>query len=383
MTGRPLPELAATLCRAAEAKRDYVVPAADLRVASNGHTVLHFHQQGDYAVGDVAHSQLADYLGVPRAFYERLRHATGDLRVPTSGREQELFDATEPLFDTVLNTLLKHKGEDNRLVRTLDGRARAFLSDSFNPDLDNYDVFRVTAKALDDQGLTADNVVSAEASERKLYIKVVSPKLEAAIRPENLERPHGGHHFLKEPEVVQAGVLISNSEVGLGSLSVQSFVYKLKCTNGWVIETPFRQRHVGKALDAGEDQAVYRSDTRLADAKARLLKVRDHVAEALDEHRFLATVAKMQAAAGLRLEGGVEKVVEAAARRFALSQSEKEDVLRNLIEGADLSLWGLTNAVTAAAHTAASYDRSVELEALGGRMLALPAAEAKDLARAA
>jgi len=33
----------------------------------------------------------------------------------------------------------------------------------------------------------------------------------------------------------------------------------------------------------------------------------------------------------------------------------------------------MTNAVTALAHTAANYDRCVELETIGGRVAALPA----------
>src|SRR5204863_7289562 len=104
----------------------------------------------------------------------------------------------------------------------------------------------------EEQGLGADNVVSAEVTERKLYIKVVSPRLEAQIEPSNLHRPHGRHHFLKEAQVVQAGFIISNSEVGLGSLSVQQVVYKLMCTNLWTVETAYRQRHLGKVLEADE-----------------------------------------------------------------------------------------------------------------------------------
>jgi hypothetical protein len=377
-----LPALAAELERRAESKRDYVAAAQSLMVRSNGRSLLSLDDE-EFELNAVAHGQLAEWTGVPKTFYDRLRSQAEQLTVDVWHGGESAGPATTPLFDVLLNRLISSRTEDRRLVRTLDGTCRAVLSDSFNPDLDNVDVYRIAAKSIDDQGLGAEHMVSAEVTERKLYIKVVSPRLEAIIRPENLERPHGGHHFLREPEVVQAGVLISNSEVGLGSLSVQSFVYKLQCTNGWIVETPYRQRHVGKALEAGDDRTVCRSDTRLADARPRLLKVRDHVAEALDEHRFLATVAKMQASAGLRLEGGVEKVVEAAARKFALNQNEKEDVLRNLIEGADLSYWGLMNATTAAAHTAASYDRAVELEVLGGRMLALPAAEAKQLAKAA
>jgi hypothetical protein len=91
----------------------------------------------------------------------------------------------------------------------------------------------------------------------------------------------------------------------------------------------------------------------------------------------------MQETATIKLEGGVESTVEATARKLGLNQSEKEEVLRNLIEGADLSLWGLSNAITATAQRVASYDRATELEAIGGKFFELPPAEVKELARAA
>ena len=49
-------------------------------------------------------------------------------------------------------------------------------------------------------------------------------------------------------------------------------------------------------------------------------------------------------------------------------------ILRSLIEGGDLSAWGLLNAVTAQAHTA-EYDRAVEFEAAGGTLLTLAPTE--------
>ncbi len=376
--GRTIPELSQELCRQANAKKDLLAPANQIRVASNGHSNLLVNEP--YTLNDVAHGQLAEYAGIPKLFYDRLRGATESLRVPVLREDYDPYKEDHPLFDVLVNELMIAKGQDGRLVRTLDGACRAFLSDTYNPDLDNYDVFRVAARVIEEQGLSPDNVLSCEVTEKKLYLKVVSPKLEAVVRPENIRDAHG---YLKEPQVVQAGFILTNSEVGLGSLSVQQVVYKLMCTNLWVMETAYRQRHVGKVLEADDNGAVYQSDTRAADAKARLLKVRDHVTAALDEHKFMESVAKMQDATSLKLEGGIEKVVETTARKFALSQDEKEDVLRNLIEGADLSAWGLSNAVTATAATVANYDRATELEAIGGRLLCLPAGELKELARAA
>jgi len=182
--------------------------------------------------------------------------------------------------------------------------------------------------------------------------------------------------------VVQAGFILMNSETGLGSLCVQQVVFKLMCTNMWIKEEAVRQRHIGKALEADDGGVVYQSDTRAADARARLLKIRDHVAEAVDEQRFRALVGQMQETTELALEGNVERVGEMTARKYNLGIQEKDDVLRNLIQGADLSLWGLTNAVTATARSTKSYDRATELETIGGRMLSLTRGEVREIVAA-
>jgi hypothetical protein len=376
--GRTIPELANELCRQSNAKRDIVMPANRLSVRSNGHTDLVVDEE--YPLTTIAHGQLSDYVGIPKAFYDRLRVSTADLRVPMASTDDEPTP-TAPLFDVTVNTLLQQKGGEPRLVRMLDGSARALLSDSYNPDLDNYDVFKVAARMIEEAGLTPDNVVSCEVTERRLYIKVVSDKLEATINPGNVLPGHG---YLREPQVVRAGFILTNSEVGLGSLSIQQTIFKLMCTNLWIKEEGYRQRHIGKSLETSDDSgAIYRSDTRLAEAQTRLLKLRDHVADTLDETRFLATVATMQESTEAKIEGSVEGAVNATARKFGLNQTEKEIMLKNLIGGADLSLWGISDAITSTAHSVESYDRATELQAIGFRLLELPRGEQRELTHAA
>ena len=68
--------------------------------------------------------------------------------------------------------------------------------------------------------------------------------------------------------------------------------------------------------------------------------------------------------------------------QFGLHEDERASVLRHLIEGADLSLWGLSNAITATAQTVASYDRATELESIGGRCFSLTGSEIKEIVTA-
>ena len=55
-------------------------------------------------------------------------------------------------------------------------------------------------------------------------------------------------------------------------------------------------------------------------------------------------------------------------------------MLKHLIQGGDLSAWGLGNAVTRAAQDVASYDRATEMESIGGKVIELSPAEWRTMA---
>jgi hypothetical protein len=63
--------------------------------------------------------------------------------------------------------------------------------------------------------------------------------------------------------------------------------------------------------------------------------------------------------------------VELTARLYSLNHGEQDTVLRRLIEGRDLSQYGLSNAVTATAQTLDDYDRSTELESVGWQIASM------------
>ena len=50
-------------------------------------------------------------------------------------------------------------------------------------------------------------------------------------------------------------------------------------------------------------------------------------------------------------------------------------MLNHLIQGGDLSKFGLSNAVTRFSQDVESYDRASQLEQLGGEVIALPRSE--------
>jgi hypothetical protein len=83
------------------------------------------------------------------------------------------------------------------------------------------------------------------------------------------------------------------------------------------------------------------------------------------------------------VRGDPAKAIEVLADDFGMSDGERSSVLRHLIEGGDLSRYGLMNAVTRTAEDLESYDRATEFETMGGRVLDLPKAQWERVAEAA
>ena len=110
-----------------------------------------------------------------------------------------------------------------------------------------------------------------------------------------------------------------------------------------------------------------------ADDHAFLLKVQDTVRAAAEEARFAQVVGMMREAAAVPMNtADVPGVVKLASRQFGLTDSEGEGILQHLIEGHDLSLYGLSNAVTRYSQDVSSYDRASDLEIIGYNILAMP-----------
>jgi hypothetical protein len=343
--GRTLIGLVEELERQLTTKVDMIVPTQLMHhmTGEGGDTSLLIEAPDGskrFTATESCRRQLADRLKIPFGYFERMRS-----------------DQPE-LLDRNVNTWL-HKEPEQRLVRTLDGRARAFLSDRYRR-LDNYDLLEHVLPIL--RELPGARFESMELTDTRMYVKVVTPRVEFEIQP---------------GDIVQAGVVISNSEIGHGSLSVQPLVYRLVCRNGLIApDHAMRKAHVGRLQEAStEEITIFRDDTLAAEDKAFYLKVRDVVQAAVSQATFEQTAARMRSALGIKLTGDPVKAVEALATRYLLNEQERSGVLRSLITEADLSGYGLVNAITGYAQEVDSYDRATELEQLGGRLLEQSRAE--------
>ena len=362
--GKTLVELATEVQRQAAAKKDALVQTQSLAINTNGSSLLWLGGAEPFGVTNLAHRQMGDHLGVPAKWYDTMQQHIEDWKLP---------DGTN-LFDSTVNTLLKARpADEQRLVRTLDGNARAFLSNRYRA-IDNLPVLLSILPVLQDMKGLDWAKASLEITDNKLYLQLVNKDLTANIVP-------GTHNRLDE---VAAGIVISNSEVGLGAFRIQPLLFRLVCSNGLIYTTEAKVKyHVGGVLGSdGEAYSWLADDTIQARSEATVKEMRDAVKAALDGDLFNKVVDTAREAAGVKMQGDPIKAVEWVTDKFNFNQDEQAATLRNLIEGADLSLWGMVNAVTATANTVESYDRAVELEATGGKLLALPKHEVTTLVNA-
>lgn len=346
-TGLTLSQLAAKIEANKELKQDYIADTSEttMQVQSDKTIVLELPNQDTLPILPLAHEQIGSRLDIPRKYYDRMRSAAPDL------------------LATNVNAWFR-KSPEKRMVRTLGGDVRAFLSNRYNR-IENEEIAEVVLPILAE--IPDVRILSSEITEQRMYIQALTPRVTGEV---------------KKGDVVQAGVVITNSEVGRGAVSISPLVYRLVCLNGMIsADGRLRANHVGGRIE--ETEALYADDTRKADDRAILLKVRDHVRSAVDAVAFAKRIEAMSELTTVKITGSPDAAIEVLAKKVGVTDGERSGILRSLIEGADLSAWGVLNAVTHQAHIATDYDRSIEFERMGGALLELPRSEWRSILEAA
>lgn len=369
--GRSVSDFATEVVRQAKTKQDFVASTPTLQMLIDAGAVqgpanlasairntetrppanlsLRFGDFGPFPMRNLTHDQLAEFLKIPKPYYDRMRMRSS---------------APDLLIANVHTWLSRPEFRAERMIRTLDGHARAFLSDRYRP-LDNVDLFQAIIAPI---SAAEAHIDSCELTETRLYLKCTTHKI--TIQP-------------KVGDIIEAGILVMNSEVGMGRLQVGPFLKRLSCMNGMAIDEYAQKRtHIGKrggrrGADISGDIAVggggsnsgipeewLRDETRLADDKAFFMKIQDVVKASFDPDKFAEIARKITESTSRDMDANPVNVVKAIKNDFTLSDDEESNVLQNLIKGGDLSQWGLANAVTALAGQVSDYERSTDSSAL-------------------
>ena len=359
-TGKTLVQLAQELTRIKETAKDYVVPVEKLKA------VVKFDNDGEKPRESVAlefvnghtntlgltnwsSGQLATFTDIPKQYFDRIKTENPSLAVKN------------------INHGLERSSNDSRMIRTLDGNVRGLLSSKYRI-LDSYDMLETILPVASDQGL---EVVSSEITDKRLFIKLLSPKLITEV---------------KKGDAVQYGLTISTSDVGAGSVRVEPLIYRLVCSNGMISNTAIRKYHVGRSQSENDVFEILSDKTKEISDAAFWMQVKDIVLASLKTENFEKQVDRLRLAAEMPIKNfDLPEVVELTMRATGLTgENKKNSILAALAsgnEGAGLTQWGLVNSFTRAAQgDEFDYETSIEMERAAGQIIELPR---KDWARIA
>lgn len=338
-------ELVAQLKKEKEMSRDFIVPTQELHITAEENPVMVMQNRGAtevFGINENTHQQIASRLGIPYKYYQRMRS-----------------DYPELLANNVNGWF--EKEPEQRMLRTMGGTARAFLSNKYRR-IDNMELMQAVYPVL--QEMEGVQVMSCEVTDNHLYLQVVSDKVKTEVA---------------KGDIVQAGFIISNSEIGRGAVAVQPLVYRLVCTNGMIAkENAHRRYHTGKNIDMDDNYELFSDNTKILDDIAYFAKVQEIVRMAVDETKFNQQVIAMQKAIGVAVNPmAITPVVEELGKTHMLSKGEQEMVVQNFLLGdnydgghiAHFNQFGLANAITKTANQVESYERAVDLERIGGAVL--------------
>lgn len=353
--GMTLEEMAAELVRQSQAKQDFIFrsPRLEFVPYDTGMILRILDDSGtDYTepleLSENAHRQIGARLSIPAKYYDRMK------------------ECYPKLLAKNVNSWF-HKTPANRMVRTMDGMARAFLSDSYR----RIDHLLIAQAVMPVIGQTEDaRFESCQITGSQMYLKIVNPYLQAEI---------------SEGDMVQAGLVITNSEVGTGSFCVQPMLYRPRTQTGLINKrSQIRRIHKGQANTVDVNTLLAPETELTAADRAFLENIQETVRTVVSDPDFQNGVQAMRNAANARINAlNVPLVVQRASREFGVTEAENDGVLHRLVEEGDLTLYGLSNAVARHSQDVPDYDRATELEATGYDMMTMASQQWNQLNQAA
>ncbi len=332
-------------------KKDFVGDTRKVRaVAADGQFTLGFEGGAElYGFTKNGAGQLAEALGVPRLFFDRLR-----------------LDARHAAELAHLSNHLLSSEPKSHLFRTLDGNVRSVLSTSYRI-LDNADLF--FAAAAEFSKVKAE-IWEARLTDDAFRLYAVAPGITGEVRDEVKNGTHWNPSDDGKGNVDRhvAAVALSNSETGRGGLNVRPATLRMVCANWNVWDESLAQIHLGKKR--GEEGWISTETQRLED-RVIWAKVRDVISTAFDPIKFERIIAALN---GAKVEIAPDplRAVDAAVEFCGLAEDSIEAIRKQFVAEKDFSRYGLVQAVTWQTHGAKTDEARDAFDDAGAKILATP-----------
>ncbi len=357
-TGMPLGDLLVEVRRRSESKKDYLVRTKDAvtyaNIGQDGKIVLQGLEYDAFEVTDHTHQQIATLHGIPKQFYDSLK----------DNHPVQHEHLVQGLFGRL-------PSDHSRLIRVLDGKCRAILSNSYSK-YDNYDVCENILQPLMNTNQWDMKLASANVSDSRLHLKFVT----------DLEGNVGD-------DIIYAGIQITNSEIGLGSVRASLLFARIACFNISSTAMSYGKMHKGRKQLAGEE-IVYSQETQALDNTAVMAKLKEEIEHMLDPEVFDRELNKYREASLIKItakdspyagsnNASTPAVIEQVNKHLGIKKEESVDVLTNFFEdSSNYTVYGLSNAITTTSKTC-DYDRATELEKLGHKVVELKPKEWQEI----
>jgi hypothetical protein len=356
MARKTLTEMAQELERLKNSRYDVVAPSTELKAVYDVGTktvkltVPYITQDGstirDFPISTFAHSQIAEKCGIPKPYYDRM-----------------FTDGNVDLLNHNINTYIKNN--DTRLVRIADfndGKGqtvRALLSNQYRI-IDSSDVFYASLNEFsyltEKKGMHIE-FPRLDLTDQHLYIKATSPDLSGEV-----------FHFRDgRTEAVQGGVIISNSDVGVGAFKVEPFINVLVCHNGLIGDNKFIKIHLGK--ERGQGIIQYSSEINKLEDKILFEKIRELIRATFTPEIFNTWLDKINKVASTEVPKPTV-VIDNIISKYDIPQKRRDELL-NQFSKESQSIWGVAMTVNRIAQNEEDYENQIKYEKVASDILTL------------
>jgi hypothetical protein len=288
--------------KVAERDKPELIPFSGPGPRTNGPLVLKDH----------ALRQLCTRIGVPYSFFNKCPPALQEFNVAW-----------------FMQNMDKEKDVMLRIVKG--NEIRAIVSDRYAP-FDDIELFRILADFMDG----TEEVVLQEFTEIGSHVRITWPTRAEEVQP---------------GDIVEQGIHIANSEVGVRSVTIIGVVHRLKCKNG---------------LIAREKKGGFRGYRHIGDPE----RIRSNVKQVIEDvkHDSEKLMVKFRQSLVKEIAQPIE-MIDRLAADHELSKEEYEAILSSFMNEPSKNLFGVVNAVSNSAQRCGDADRRFEIESLASNVL--------------
>lgn len=318
-----LSELIAELNQRQQSRSDTV--SVSWMAILNGREITIKVENESYSLTEHAHDQLAQVLNIPIRYYNRLQGADPELLAQNINR-----GPYKPL-----------------MFRILDGKIIAIMSDRYLI-IDNYDVLMCALATIKKMHHHGSKVRSREISKTKMYLGILQTEKSFEII---------------EGVTVTPGILIQNSEVGVGALRADLYM-AFPGGHGMIRDLPLHRVHKGEKIEPGVIEQQPREGPLWE-------KVENIINAAFDPVELNHWITMIRSNTDKITEKPLE-TVDRVCEDHQLTEQQKTTILNHFMELGDRTKYALANAVAMTAQETEDLDSAIMLKRIAGKISAEP-----------